>query len=231
MIALVVGFGGVGLGALLTRRNPASEEPKSRYHLRADCGRAGHAAERQPYRPSRSLRCPARCLSNERPDDLARPLALVVRDPLQRRRIVYVKRHLNDEATVAGSLHDLHIGRAQFSELLIEVTGQRVGFRMRHDLSKIIRSARVESQPVMSSHVVRSMVSSMTSVRMRPASVRPIKSLRASRWGRSGLPRRFLITTCRFHSVCPASPVDIPRAPSLSSAVSVASNCVTSSGA
>jgi hypothetical protein len=76
----------------------------------------------QPYRPSRSLRRPARCLSNERPDDLARPLALVVRHPLQRRRVVYVKRHLNDKATVAGSPHDLHIGRAQFSELLIAST-------------------------------------------------------------------------------------------------------------
>jgi hypothetical protein len=40
----------------------------------------------------------------------------------------------------------------------------------------------------MSSHVVGSMVSSMTSMTMRPESVRPIRSLRASRWGRSRLP-------------------------------------------
>ena len=62
-------------------------------------------------------------LSNERPDNLSRSLALVVGDPLQRGCVVYVKRNLHDEAAVARSLNDMRIVGAQLCQLLVEVSG------------------------------------------------------------------------------------------------------------
>ena len=121
---------------------------------------------------------------DERSDNLPRPLALILRDPLKGGGIVSIERDLHDKTAVARRLHDLHVHRIYLPELLVEVSGQRVGIGIRHDLSKIIRSAGVDSQPVMSSHVVGSIVSSITSVRSRPASLGPIRSLRSSRWRR-----------------------------------------------
>jgi hypothetical protein len=85
-------------------------------------------------------------------------------DSLESGRVVYVERDLHDKAAVAGCIRYLRIGRAQLYQLLIEVSGQRVYFGIGHDLSMIIRSARVEFQPVTSSQAVGSMVSSMTNV-------------------------------------------------------------------
>jgi hypothetical protein len=87
---------------------------------------------------------------------------LVLGDPLQCRCVVSLERELHDEMTLSRRLDDLRVGRVQVAELLIEVSGQWLWEGTHHDLSKILRSAGVESHPVMRSHVVGSIVSSIT---------------------------------------------------------------------
>jgi hypothetical protein len=81
---------------------------------------------------------------------------------------------------LARRLDHLDIRGVQIAELLVEIPRQRVWVGGRHDLSKILRSADVESHPVMRSQVVGSIISSITSVRTRLASVWTIMSLRVS---------------------------------------------------
>jgi hypothetical protein len=64
--------------------------------------------------------------SDQRPDDLARPLALILSDPLQCYRIVSLESELHDQMVLTRRLHHLHVSGVQAAELLIEIAGQRV---------------------------------------------------------------------------------------------------------
>jgi hypothetical protein len=72
------------------------------------------------------LRGPARRSSDERPDDLSRPLALILRDPLQRCGVVSIESDLHNKMAVTRRLDDLHICRIDLLDLLIEVPRLRI---------------------------------------------------------------------------------------------------------
>jgi hypothetical protein len=84
---------------------------------------------------------------------------LVVGNPLQRHRIVSLERELDNQMALTRRLHNLHVSGVYAAELLIEVSRHWVWLGGHRDLSKILRSAGVESHPVMRSHVVGSIVS------------------------------------------------------------------------
>jgi len=124
----------------------------------------------------------------------------------------------------------LDVSRIDRRQVGVEIarTGIRICPRIvRHvHLLRSLRSRGEESHPVTINQVVGSIVCSMTSVRTRPPSVRPMSSRRLPAEALRGLRTR----TWGLRGIWRASCVAMPRAPSLSIAASVASSSLMRSG-